>query len=67
MTEKVILRLAALAGVIAVFGVLSLANKHDERVFEAAANYEACVEETYHTTPAHYRLEHGEYPVCSSK
>ena len=66
MSETTILRLAAIVGVVAVFGILSLANKHDEQRDAAVAKYEACVEERYNTTPAHYRLEHGAYPVCES-
>jgi putative salt-induced outer membrane protein YdiY len=66
MSEKTILRIAALVGVVAVFGILSSASKQDEQRAEAVAKYEACVEERYKTTPAHYRLEHGAYPVCDS-
>lgn len=66
MSETTILRIAAIVGVVAVFGVLSSVSKHDERRNEAVAKYEACVEERYNTTPAHYRIEYGAYPVCDS-
>jgi hypothetical protein len=67
MTETTILRIAALVGVVAVFGILSSANTRDEQRAQSVAKYEACVEEQYNTTPAHYRLDHGEYPVCDTK
>jgi len=66
MQEKIILWLAALAGVIASFWVLPWVNKQDEYRNESVARYEACIEAQYGTTPAHYRLEHGDYPECNS-
>lgn len=38
--------------------------KHDAQIAEGAAIYEACVAEQYHTSPAAYYQEHGEYPEC---
>lgn len=32
----------------------------------AAQRYEACVTAQYHTTPAAWYGEHGEYPECSN-
>lgn len=40
--------------------------ERDEKVFEAAAKYERCVKEIYHTTPMQWYNEHGEFPECSN-
>lgn len=53
-----------LGGIALIAGVLTWSAKHDVQVELAAQLYENCIRVEYGMSPAQYRIEHGEYPVC---
>ncbi len=50
--------------IVALFGIMAWAEKHDRWVMEAAGQYEDCVRKEYGVSPAYWYAEHGEYPTC---
>lgn len=57
---------AMMIGVLIGLGILILvgAALRDKKVEQWADRYEECVAREYHTTPAEYRYQNGEYPAC---
>lgn len=56
-------------GIVAVVALMALwlhwAGVQDAHREIETARYETCVALVYNTTPASYRIEHGEYPTCN--
>ena len=65
MNKKILAHVYGIAGIVAVIGFLSWADKHDEQVQEAATTYEACIQSEYNVMPYEYYNEHGVYPKCT--
>ena len=64
MTNAIKTTLGILVAVMVIGGILWWSNQRDIQVMIAAELYENCIQVEYGQSPAEYRAEHGEYPVC---
>lgn len=51
--------------IVVVIVFVSWSSNRDEKIMEAAHQYEQCVLDEYETTPASFREVMGYYPPCS--
>ena len=62
--EKLGMFLIVILGVIALGLYLHWVNGRDEKIMKAGTEYENCIKEQYHQTPADYHVTNGTYPEC---
>lgn len=64
MNHKLKLWIYSILIIILIASYFRWIDNRDKKLAKSIKIYEQCVKEKYDTTPAAYRVEHGEYPYC---